>query len=244
MKKAVDGLSPPEKQAAFDSGLLSIDSNGNYSLDYTAVDDNSQAVKDNTTATENLDSTLQKFMPEDYEGDKTADVTGTETADSKGSKVKPVTYDEWKKKHTLSEYAPHGKDVTDMTFEEYFRQLTGDKKSKKSNDITKSIEDYFKEITGIDINRYSAAPTAGENFGNVMKGIIGNILTGNSESVVNNISDMQNAPQFNCAINIEGSADEKTVERMKNEINSALNEYTTELKASLHRSLINQRYKP
>ena len=242
-----------EKQAAFDSGLLSVDVNGNYSLDYTAVDDNSQAVKDNTTTTENLDNTLQKFMPET---DKVDDVTGTETADSKGSKVKPVTYDEWKKRHTLSEYAPKGKDVPDMTFEEYFKELVGDTrseqgkssdpsdKSNQGNSITKSIEDYFKEITGIDINRYSAAPTAGENFGNVMKGIIGNILTGNSESVVNNISDMQNAPQFNCAINIGGSADEKTVERMKNEINSALNEYTTELKASLHRSLINQRYKP
>ncbi len=49
-----------------------------------------------------------------------------------------------------------------------------------------------------------------------------------------------NAPTVNFTVNVEGSADEKTVQAMKTEINKALLEYTNYFGNSLNNAFMRQ----
>ena len=69
------------------------------------------------------------------------------------------------------------------------------------------------------------------------------MITSGIENVANNVFDMKNSPQFNCTINIEGSADEKTVERMRSEMDSFMCEYTTALTSTINTEFMKRKYK-
>ena len=260
IKKAVENLSATEFREAIESGILKVDDKGDYWVDYSAIENNNEVVesnsditKDNTEAINNFNETISQFMPDNSEN---AAINTPEGAQSENnSKVKPITYSEWQKRHTLSEYAPHGKDVPDMTFEEYLsgkelktETIKSDIKHYGANGKISSsdVDNYFKEIVldkfikQITEGVSGVVPTANEIFGQQMKMIMGgqNI---NQGGVVNNVMNANGRPQFVCNINVEGSADEKTVDRMRSEIDNALCEYTDAMSRSWSKAFLQQK---
>lgn len=262
LDKIIDNLSATEYKKAIESGILKVDDKGNYSVDYSAIENyneavesNSDVTKENTETVASLVDLMKKFLPENADSTNVEITDKANTVDSK--KVVPVTYSEWQKKHKISEYAPKGKDVPDMTFEEY---LSG--KELKTETIKSDIKHYGAngQISNSDLDKYfkeagldkfikqiiegttGLVPTANEIFGQQMQMIVGgqNIRKGD---VVNNAMNMNGKPQFNCTINVEGSADEKTVEKIRTEMDNAFCEYTAAMTSIVNTEVMKRKYK-
>ena len=244
---AVSRLSETEKKKALESGLIT-ETDGGFELNYsalnkmtgslnTAFDDSTKAINDLTaTVSESNDIHKTENSAEQSTDTVTAggfnlvadEKTGKlikkpvtvngEPVEGLGHKVNPTTKSEWEERHNKSELSNNIVPISEID------------PIKIDNKDLFELYDILGRIKSdnIPINTATVAP-AKTNMSTDMGEVL-NISTNNS-------------PAFNCTINIDGSADEKTVEKMRSEVNSALIEYTDYLNAAINREFLRQRNK-
>ena len=233
INKAVQGLTPTEMKQAITSGILTTDSNGNYAIDYSILDNNSEAVKDNTDALNGVTDALNQFVPKT---EKTTDGTITaggfnlvadeygnltkkpvtingKVVEGLGQKVKPVAKSKWEKDNKA--FKNVGKFAGFDTMQSFLKAVM---------DGGYTIPSSF----------------ANQVMNNNVQSSIGKALTNNNDTITTVAGN--NTPAFNCTVNIEGSADEKTVEKFKNVCENEINNYFQYLNNTMQSTLVKSRY--
>lgn len=194
----------------------------------TATTTNSEAAKSssdattaNTTAVTDGAVEVGKYALKGNEDDGT--ITKEPILDGKGNfvsnkSVKALSHSDWAKKHKISEWAPDGKHVNEnMTMEQY-EQLKKAQKAKNSI-IPASIVD-IADITDEQLKQFLSAIQSDTKISPQ------NIATAELKTVDTSASDINssvtNSPVINFTVQVEGSADEKTISKMKTEISNTL----------------------
>lgn len=240
---AVSRLSEIEKQKALESGLIT-KTDGGFELNYSALDKMTDSLNtafaDSTKAINDLAATVSESNDIHKTENNVEQSTDTVTAggfnlvaDEKtgkltkkpvtingepveglGHKVNPTTKAEWEERHNKSEWSNNI-----IPFSEI--------------DLTKIEDDnlrrFYELLNKIQLNNIPIStptiPPVKKNMDEIM-----NISTNNS-------------PAFNCTINIDGSADEKTVEKFRNVCESEINQYFQYLNNTMSTAFLKQRNK-
>lgn len=244
---AVSRLSETEKQKALESGLIT-KTDGGFELNYSALDKMTgslnTAFADSTKAINDLAATVSESNDIHKTENNAEQSTDTVTAggfnlvaDEKsgkltkkpvtvngepveglGHKVNPTTKSEWEERHNKSEWSNNIVPISEID------------PIKIDNKDLFELYDILGRIKSdnIPINTATIAP-AKTNMSTDMGEVL-NISTNNS-------------PAFNCTINIEGSADEKTISAIENKLDERFIEYTDALNKSITLAYNKQRGK-
>lgn len=209
INKAVEGLTPTELQQAFASGILTTDSNGNYAIDYNILGKNQQAVAENTAEIEKAKSELERLNNQ-FSG---KNQSNTPDKTNKNLDAEGYLIDD-NGKRILNDGKPiHAKRNPNIVpLSEVDVSQIKDKQTLELFNILKA-----PVATPIPMNINNTTPLRTDT-GEIM-----------------NIS-ANNAPTVNFTVNVDGSADEKTVQAMKDEIGKALLNYTNKMISSLNNS--------
>lgn len=200
----------------------------------SATENNSTATTTNTEATKSASATtaanttavtdgaveVGKYA---LKGNKDGTITKDPILDSKGNfvsnkSVKALSHSDWAKKHKVSEWVPDGKHVNEnMTMEQY-EQLKKAQKAKSSI-IPASIVD-IADITDEQLKQFLSAIQSNTKISpqNIAAAELKTVDT--SASDIN--SNVTNSPVINFTVQVDGSADEKTISKMKTEISNTL----------------------
>ncbi len=234
ISKAMSELSDTERQKAIDTGVVKVQPNGDYTFDYSAFEKYSSTVDDNTLATQDLTSILKDIVTQadTNKKDKTdnsmvaggfnlvADpktgkltkkqvMVNGEVVEGLGHKVYATSKEEWQE-HNNSEKTSKGSFAGYDTFIDFMRAVSAGKVD--ISPLTNAFNSDYNPI--VDKMNKSVSDT------------INNV----SNSNVNNVN---NKPVVNLTVNVEGSADKKTVEAFRNvaatEITNAFNQLNRKL---------------
>ena len=211
ISKAMSELSDTERQKVIDTGVAKVQPNGDYTFDYSAFEKYSSTVDDNTLATQDLTSILKDIVTQaDTDKDKTdnsmvaggfnlvADpktgkltkkqvMVNGEVVEGLGHKVYATSKEEWQE-HNNSEKASKGSFAGYDTFIDFMRAVSAGK---------------------VDISPLTNAFNSGYNpFVDKMNKSVSDTINNVSNSNVNNVN---NKPVVNFTVNVEGSADQKTI---------------------------------
>lgn len=217
INKAVQGLTPTEMKQAIISGILTTDSNGDYAIDYSILDKNEQAVKDNTAELEKAKSELEKL-------NGNIGSTQSNTA-SKTDLNSP---------HLNSEnylVGADGKQILNDGKPIHAAKNPALKQSEMKTADLKSGKfagyDTMKGFLNAMITGEYTIPTSTANsmMNSNINSRIGRDIT-KIPDYVNNVVNNNNAPVINQTFNVEGSMDEKTVNAVDERITKHLIEYT------------------
>lgn len=206
-----------------------------------ATKSSSDATTANTTAVTDGAVEVGKYALKGNEDDGT--ITKEPILDSKGNfvsnkSVKALSHSDWAKKHKVSEWAPDGKHVNEnMTMEQY-EQL---KKGQKNKIIPASIVD-IADITDAQLKQFLEAIQSNTKITPQNIAAAGFKTVDTSASDIN--SNVTNSPVINFTVQVEGSADEKTVDKIKNEVGNMLVDYTNYMSSSMSVAMLRQRNKP
>lgn len=229
ISKAMSELSDTERQKAIDTGVVKVQPNGDYTFDYSAFEKYSSTVDDNTLATQDLTSILKGIVTQtNTDKDKTdnsmvaggfnlvADpktgkltkkqvMVNGEVVEGLGHKVYATSKEEWQE-HNNSEKTSKGSFAGYDTFIDFIRAVSAGK---------------------VDISPLTNAFNSGYNpIVDKMNKSVSDTINNVSNSNVNNVN---NKPVVNLTVNVEGSADKKTVEAFRNvvtkEIGTAFDEF-------------------
>ena len=229
ISKAMSELSDTERQKAIDTGVVKVQPNGDYTFDYSAFEKYSSTVDDNTLATQDLTSILKGIVTQtNTDKDKTdnsmvaggfnlvADpktgkltkkqvMVNGEVVEGLGHKVNATSKEEWQE-HNNSEKTSKGSFAGYDTFIDFIRAVSAGK---------------------VDISPLTNAFNSGYNpIVDKMNKSVSDTINNVSNSNVNNVN---NKPVVNLTVNVEGSADKKTVEAFRNvvtkEIGTAFDEF-------------------
>ena len=230
---AVSRLSEIEKQKALESGLIT-KTDGGFELNYSALDKMTDSLNtafaDSTKAINDLTATVSESNDIHKTENNVEQSTDTVTAggfnlvsDEKtgkltkkpvtingepveglGHKVNPTTKTEWEERHNKSEWSNNFVPISEI-------------------DLTKIEDDnlrrFYELLNKIQLNNIPIStptiPPVKKNMDEIM-----NISTNNS-------------PAFNCTINIEGNADQKTISAIENKLDERFIEYTDALNKSI-----------
>mgnify|MGYP002577549768 CR=1 FL=1 len=230
ISKAMSELSDTERQKVIDTGVVKVQPNGDYTFDYSAFEKYSSTVDDNTLATQDLTSILKEVVAQaDIEAKNKADnsmvaggfnlvadpktgkltkkqvMVNGEVVEGLGHKVNATSKEEWQE-HNNSEKTSKGSFAGYNTFIDFIRAVSAGK---------------------VDISPLTNAFNSGYNpFVDKMNKSVSDTINNVSNSNVNNVN---NKPVVNLTVNVEGSADKKTVEAFRNvvtkEIGTAFDEF-------------------
>ena len=232
INKAVQGLTPTEMKQAITSGILTTDSNGNYTIDYSILNKNEEAVKDNTAELEKLNNqlsgksdTVQSNAP--TYNNKNLDAEGY-LIDSNGKRIindgKPI----------------HAKNFSD--------EIAKHNTSKKMTDVVKGIGKFAGYDTMQDLinamitGEYTVPKSQLSNFmGTTINPNISQNIPNMGEYMTNAVNNT--APPINFTVNVDGSADEKTIQAMETKIGNMLINYTDKLTSSIATSSLRRQNK-
>ena len=229
ISKAMSELSDTERQKVIDTGVVKVQPNGDYTFDYSAFEKYSSTVDNNTLATQDLTSILKDIVTQaDTDKDKTdnsmvaggfnlvADpktgkltkkqvMVNGEVVEGLGHKVNATSKEEWQE-HNNSEKTSKGSFAGYDTFIEFMRAVNAGKVD--ISPLTNAFNSDYNPIV--------------DKMNKSMSDTINNV----SNSNVNNVN---NKPVVNLTVNVEGSADKKTVEAFRNvvtkEIGTAFDEF-------------------
>lgn len=230
ISKAMSELSDTERQKAIDTGVVKVQPNGDYTFDYSAFEKYSSTVDNNTLATQDLTSILKEVVAQaDADKDKTdnsmvaggfnlvADpktgkltkkqvMVNGEVVEGLGHKVNATSKEEWQE-HNNSEKTSKGSFAGYDTFIEFMRAVNAGKVD--ISPLTNAFNSDYNPIV--------------DKMNKSMSDTINNV----SNSNVNN--NINNKPVVNLTVNVEGSADKKTVEAFRDvvtkEIGTAFDEF-------------------
>ena len=234
ISKAMSELSDTERQKVIDTGVVKVQPNGDYTFDYSAFEKYSSTVDDNTLATQDLTSILKDIVTQaDTDNkDKTdnsmvaggfnlvADpktgkltkkqvMINGEVVEGLGHKVYATSKEEWQE-HNNSEKTSKGSFAGYDTFIDFMRAVRAGKVD--ISPITNAFNSNYNPIV--------------DKMNKSMSDTINNV----SNSNVNNVN---NKPVVNLTVNVEGSADKKTVEAFRDvaakEITNAFNQLNRKL---------------
>ena len=207
-----------------------------------STDANTDAIKENTEAVEKAAATTADTTADATETNKNFDANSY-LIDAKGKQVlndgkpiKALTHDEWAKRHKVSEWATPDRSVNEnMTMEQYETL----KKGQKNGIIPASIVD-IADITDEQLKQFLGAiqsntKIAPQNVNTAMKPIV--------DMANEAIQTYNNSPIINFSVQVDGSADEKTIERMKAEISNTLVDYTNYMASSMSTAMFRQKNK-
>ena len=236
INKAVQGLTPTEMKQAITSGILTTDSNGNYAIDYSILDSNSEAVKDNTSALNGVTDVLNQFVPKT---EKATDGTITAggfnlVADEYGNLTKkPVTING----KVVEGLGQNVKPVTKSEWEK-------DNKTFKNVGKFAGYDTMKGLLDAIMIGEYTIpTSTANSMMNNNINSRIGRDITKVPDYANSNIN---NAPVINQTFNIDGDATDNTVNKLKNAAREVateeINSYFQYLNNTMQSTLIKSRY--
>ena len=234
ISKAMSELSDTERQKAIDTGVVKVQPNGDYTFDYSAFAKYSSTVDNNTLATQDLTSILKEVVAQaDADKDKTdnsmvaggfnlvADpktgkltkkqvMVNGEVVEGLGHKVNATSKEEWQE-HNNSEKTKKGSFAGYDTFFDFMMAVNAGKVD--ISPLTNAFKSDYNPI--VDKMNKSISDT------------INNV----SNSNVNN--NINNKPVVNLTVNVEGSADKKTVEAFRDvaatEITNAFNQLNRKL---------------
>ena len=222
INKAVQGLTPTEMKQAITSGILTTDSNGNYAIDYSILDKNEQAVKDNTAELEKLNNQLSGKSDT---VDKNSLTYNNKNLDAEGYLI------DANGKRVLNDGKPiHAKNFS----AEIEKRKNNEKIGNAVSGIGKFAGyDTMKELLNAMMTGNFTVPTSTANslFNQSIQNRVGSGFKDNQQLVNNAVTT--NPPAINFTVNVEGSADEKPIQAMKTEVGNALLSYTDKLISSV-----------
>lgn len=232
INKAVQGLTPTEMKQAITSGILTTDSNGNYAIDYSILQNNEQAIKDNTSELEKLNNQLS---------DKSDTVqSNTPTYNNKNLDTEGYLIDS-NGKRIINDGKPiHAKNFSD--------EIAKRNTSKKMTDVVKGIGKFAGYDTMQDLinamitGEYTIPKSQLSNFmGSTVTPKISQNMPHMGEYMTNAVNNT--APPINFTVNVDGSADEKTIQAMETKIGNMLISYTDKLTSSIATSSLRRQNK-
>ena len=207
-----------------------------------STDANTDAINKNTEAVEKAAATTADTTADATETNKNFDANSY-LIDSKGKQVlndgkpiKALTHDEWAKKHKVSEWATPDRSVNEnMTMEQYETL----KKGQKNGIIPASIVD-IADITDEQLKQFLGAIQSNTK-----------IAPQNVNTAIKPIADIANeaiqtynsSPIINFSVQVDGSADEKTIQAMETKIGNMLINYTDKLTSSIATSSLRRQNK-
>ena len=205
-----------------------------------STDANTDAINKNTEAVEKAAATTADTTADATETNKNLDANsyligsnGKQILND-GKPIKPLTHDEWAKKHKVSEWATPGRSVNEnMTMEQY-EQL---KKGQKNGIIPASIVD-IADITDEQLKQFLGAIQSNTKITpqNVSPATTATTATA-AEAINQNVT---NAPIINQTITIEGSADKKTIAEFKTVMDDKIVECMNYLGTSMNNAFMRQ----
>ena len=232
INKTVQGLTPTEMKQAITSGILTTDSNGNYTIDYSILQNNEQAVKDNTAELEKLNNQLS--------GKSDAVNSNTPTYNNKNLDTEGYLIGA-DGKRVLNDGKPiHAKNFSD--------EIAKRNTSKKMTDVVKGIGKFAGYDTMQDLinamitGEYTVPKSQLSNFmGATISPKISQNMPRMGEYLTNAVNNT--APPINFTVNVDGSADEKTIQAMETKIGNMLISYTDKLTSSIATSSLRRQNK-
>ena len=207
-----------------------------------STDANTDAINKNTEAVEKAAATTADTTAAATETNKNFDASGYLLgSDGKqilndGKPIKALTHDEWAKRHKVSEWTTPGRSVNEnMTMEQYETL----KKGQKNGIIPASIVD-IADITDEQLKQFLGAiqsntKIAPQNVNTAMKPI--------ADIANEAIQTYNNSPIINFSVQVDGSADEKTIQAMETKIGNMLISYTDKLTSSIATSSLRRQNK-
>lgn len=211
-------------------------------LKSTDVSSNTKALAENTEAIEKANKTAEKTTSTTAiasELGKNLDAQGYLLGtDGKqvlndGKPIEALTHSEWAKKHKISEWAPNGKDVNETMTVEQYNKL---KNAQKNGIIPASIADIAK-ISDQDLAKFLSIIQSGKTVTSNKNSSMGMPNTASADVPKQTTN---NSSTINLTVNVDGSADEKTVQAMKTEISKTLIEYTDYMTQSMETAFTRQ----
>lgn len=232
INKAVQGLTPTEMKQAITSGILTADSNGNYAIDYSILNKNEEAVKDNTAELEKLNNQLSGKSDT---VDKNTPTYNNKNLDAEGYLIGTDG------KRVLNDGKPiHAKNFSD--------EIAKHNTSKKMTDVVKGISKFAGYDTMQDLinamitGEYTIPKSQLSNFmGTTISPKISQNMPRMGEYMTNAVNNT--APPINFTVNVDGSADEKTIQAMETKIGNMLISYTDKLTSSIATSSLRRQNK-
>lgn len=235
ISKAMSELSDTERQKAIDTGVVKVQPNGDYTFDYSAFAKYSSTVDNNTLATQDLTSILKEVVAQaDIEAKNKADnsmvaggfnlvadpktgkltkkqvMVNGEVVEGLGHKVNATSKEEWQE-HNNSEKTKKGSFAGYDTFFDFMMAVNAGKVD--ISPLTNAFNSDYNPIV--------------DKMNKSMSDTINNV----SNSNVNN--NINNKPVVNLTVNVEGSADKKTIAEFRNvaatEITNAFNQLNRKL---------------
>ena len=232
INKAVQSLTPTERKQAITSGILTTDSNGNYAIDYSFLDKNEQAVTENTAELEKLNNHLSGKSDT---VDSNAPTYNNKNLDAEGYLIGTDG------KRVLHDGKPiHAKNFSD--------EIAKRNTSKKMTDVVKGIGKFAGYDTMQDLinamitGEYTIPKAQLSNFmGSTISSKISQNMPRMGEYMTNAVNNT--APPINFTVNVDGSADEKTIQAMETKIGNMLISYTDKLTSSIATSSLRRQNK-
>ena len=224
ISKAMSELSDAERQKIIDTGVVKVQPNGDYTFDYSAFEKYSSTVDDNTLATQDLTSILKDIVTQ-------ADTDNSMVAGGFNLVADPKTGKLTKKQVMVNGEVVEGlgHKVYATSKEEWQEHNNSEKTSKGSFAGYNTFIDFIRAVSAgkVDISPLTNAFNSGYNpFVDKMNKSVSDTINNVSNSNVNNVN---NKPVVNLTVNVEGSADKKTVEAFRNvvtkEIGTAFDEF-------------------
>lgn len=244
ISKAMSELSDTERQKIIDTGVVKVQPNGDYAFNYSAFAKYSSTVDNNTLATQDLTSILKEVVAQaDADKDKTdnsmvaggfnlvADpktgkltkkqvMVNGEVVEGLGHKVNATSKEEWQE-HNNSEKTKKGSFAGYDTFFDFMMAVNAGKVD--ISPLTNAFNSDYNPIV--------------DKMNKSMSDTINNV----SNSNVNN--NINNKPAVNLTVNVEGSADKKTVDKIKTEVGTMLIDYTNYMSSSMTTAIFRQKNK-
>lgn len=230
ISKAMSELSDTERQKVIDTGVVKVQSNGDYTFDYSAFEKYSSTVDNNTLVTQDLTSILKDIvtLADTDNKDKTDNST---VAGGFNLVADPKTGKLTRKQVMVNGEVVEGlgHKVYATSKEEWLEHNNSEKTSKGSFAGYDTFIDFMRAVSAgkVDISPLTNAFNSGYNpLADKMNKSVSDTINNVSNSNVNNVN---NKPVVNLTVNVEGSADKKTVEAFRNvvtkEIGTAFDEF-------------------
>nr|DAH71684.1 MAG TPA: minor tail protein [Caudoviricetes sp.] len=235
----ISKLSETEKQKALESGLITETDSG-FELNYSALDKMTNSLNtafaDNTKAINDLAATVSENNDIHKTENNAEQSTDTVTAGGFNLVADPKTGKLTKKQVMVNGEVVEGlgHKVNATSKEEWQEHNNSEKTKKGSFAGYDTFIDFMRAVSAgkVDISPLTNAFNSDYNpIVDKMNKSISDTINNVSNSNVNN--NVNNKPAFNCTINIEGNADQKTISAIENKLDERFIEYTDALNKSI-----------
>ena len=230
ISKAMSELSDTERQKAIDTGVVKVQPNGDYTFDYSAFAKYSSTVDNNTLATQDLTSILKEVVTQ-------ADTNNKDKTDNSmvvggfNLVADPKTGKLTKKQVMVNGEVVEGLGhKVNATSKEEWQEHNNSEKTKKGSFA--GYDTFFDFMMAVNAGKVDISPLTNA-FKSDYNPIVDKMNKSMSDTINNvsnsNVNNVNNKPVVNLTVNVEGSADKKTIAEFRNvvtkEIGTAFDEF-------------------